>query len=54
VSFFPSRTPIGYPQIIVAFGALTLSLALLARLIRLLRNEAPERDTAASHPEESM
>lgn len=36
LSYFPSRTPLGLPQLILCLGPLSLVLALLARLLRLV------------------
>jgi TRAP-type C4-dicarboxylate transport system permease small subunit len=42
VTYFPSATPVGYPQLLIATGPCVLELALIARLIRLLRRESPD------------
>ena len=42
VSIHLSHTPLAYPQSLFALSACVLTLALVARLIRLLLNEAPE------------
>lgn len=42
VSIHISHTPLAYPQLLFALGVCTLPLAMVARLIRLLLNEAPE------------
>ena len=47
-SFFPSETPLAWPQTAVAFGISLISLALVARLIRLVIGEAPESAAAGS------
>ena len=39
-------TPLVIPQAAIAFGATLFSLQLLARLVRLLRNEPPEDEAA--------
>jgi len=46
VSFYPSATPLAFPQLIFAVGPLVLSLALVARLIRLLQGQAPDLSSA--------
>lgn len=48
LSFFPSETPLAWPQTAVAFGVTLISLALFARLIRLVINEATESAAAGS------
>lgn len=35
VSYFPSQTPLAYPQLLMAIGPTTLSFACLARILRL-------------------
>ena len=47
-SFFPSETPLAWPQTAVAFGISLIALALAARLIRLVIGEAPESVAAGS------
>lgn len=42
VSYYSSETPLAIPQFILAFGPLILTLALCARLVRLLRGETLE------------
>ena len=42
VSYFVMQTPMWIPQALVALGALMLSLALLARLLRLAMGDAPD------------
>ncbi len=42
VSFFPSATPLWLPQALFALGPVILTLALFARIIRLLQRQAPE------------
>jgi TRAP-type C4-dicarboxylate transport system permease small subunit len=46
VSYFPSATPLAYPQLLMAVGPCLLLLALVARLIRLFRNEPPDLGAA--------
>lgn len=41
-SYFPSRTPLVYPQAVLAIGVWLLVLAFVGRLIRLLIGDAPE------------
>lgn len=41
-SYYPSQTPLAWPQLVLAAGPAVLALAFLARLIRLARGEAPE------------
>lgn len=48
VSYFPSETPLAWPQTAMAFGITLISLALAARLIRLAIGEAPESAEAGS------
>ena len=48
VSYFPSETPLAWPQTAVGFGIVLISLALFARLIRLVIKEAPESAAAGS------
>lgn len=43
VSYFPSETPLAWPQTALTFGICLLTLALSARLIRLLIGEAPQK-----------
>ena len=43
LSYYPSRTPLWIPQLVLAAGWAVLTLGLVARLIRLIRGEAPER-----------
>lgn len=45
-SSFPTRTPLVYPQGVLAAGMVILALGLLARLIRLATGETPERPGA--------
>lgn len=47
-TFLPSETLLWPPQAVVAFGALLLTLQLLARLIRLSINEPPDIDAPGS------
>ena len=42
VSFYPSATPLAFPQLMFSIGPLVLALALLARLIRLVFDLPPE------------
>ncbi len=42
LTYFPSATPIGYPQLLIAVGPCILELALVARLIRLLTGQPPD------------
>ncbi len=44
VSYFPSETPLAWPQTALTFGICLLTLALLARLIRLVIGEDLEND----------
>jgi TRAP-type C4-dicarboxylate transport system permease small subunit len=48
LSYFPSATPLAYPQILLAMGPTILALALSARLIRLVRREAPDLGATAT------
>ena len=41
-SYFPTATPLWLPQALLAAGPVILALALLARLVRLLRGEEAE------------
>src|SRR6056297_2176376 len=50
VSYYPSRTPLAFPQSVLALGLLLLTLALLARAIRLALDEPPEAGPAAPRP----
>ena len=45
VSYFVMQTPLAWPQGLMAFGAVLLALALLARAIRLLIGDAPDLGT---------
>lgn len=54
VSFYPSRTPLVFPQALFAFGAITLSLALVARLIRVWIGDPPEVGDANDRPAEHI
>lgn len=47
LSYYPTATPLAWPQSVLAFGMATLALALLARLMRLLIGEAPEAPAPA-------
>lgn len=51
VSYYTSATPLIYPQALLAFGATVLTLALIARALRLLANEAPEAPAPAGSGE---
>jgi TRAP-type C4-dicarboxylate transport system permease small subunit len=48
LSYFPSATPIAYPQLLIALGPCVLELALAARLIRLLTGRQADLDRAAT------
>jgi len=48
VSYFAMQTPLAWPQAIMAAGAVLLSAALVARLLRLLIGDAPDLATDAS------
>ncbi len=48
LSYFPSETPLAWPQTAMAVGISLISLALFARLIRLVIGEAPESAAAGS------
>lgn len=50
-SFFPTRTPLVYPQGVLAAGLVILALGLAARLIRLAMGQAPERAGAPENGE---
>ncbi len=54
VSFYPSRTPLVYPQALFALGLVTLSLALVARLVRIWLGEATETGDANDRPAEHV
>ncbi|MSO98678.1 MAG: TRAP transporter small permease [Rhodospirillaceae bacterium] len=47
VSYFSSATPLAIPQLLLAAGPCVLTLAMSARLIRLLRGEPPDLGHAA-------
>jgi len=47
LSYFSSATPLAYPQLLLALGPCILTLAMSARLIRLLRGEAPDLGAAS-------
>jgi len=47
VSYFASETPLAYPQMLFALGPVILTLAVFARLVRLLRGDELEDSTAA-------
>jgi len=53
LSFFPSETPMAWPQTALTFGICLLTLALLARLIRLIMGEATERAVNNANLEET-
>lgn len=46
-SYFPSETPLVYPQTMLALGFVLLALAFVARLIRLLRGQPAEQNPPA-------
>jgi TRAP-type C4-dicarboxylate transport system permease small subunit len=52
VSYYPSRTPVWIPQMVLAVGWGLLTLGVLARLLRLVAGEPPEtpRATAKADP----
>jgi TRAP-type C4-dicarboxylate transport system permease small subunit len=54
VSFYPSRTPLVYPQALFALGMVTLSLALVARLVRIWLGEPTEIGDANDRPAEHI
>ncbi|MEM1314262.1 MAG: TRAP transporter small permease [Pseudomonadota bacterium] len=55
VSFYPTATPLVFPQSLLAASLVILALGLLARLLRLALNEAPETARAdEAHPEEEF
>ncbi len=47
LSFYPTRTPLFYPQAMLAASIWILTLAMLARLIRLITGQAPDDRSAA-------
>lgn len=53
LSFYPTRTPLFYPQAMLAASFWVLTLAMLARLIRLVIGEAPDDKppTVGAQPE---
>jgi TRAP-type mannitol/chloroaromatic compound transport system permease small subunit len=53
VSYFPSETPLAWPQTAFTFGLCLLSLALLARLIRLVIGEEAEVSADKKNLEET-
>jgi TRAP-type C4-dicarboxylate transport system permease small subunit len=53
LSFFPSETPMAWPQTALTFGICLLTLALLARLIRLTIGEATEKAVDNENLEEA-
>ncbi len=46
VSYYSSETPLAYPQALLAVGPAVLTLALVARILRLLTGRLPEVKTA--------
>ena len=46
VSYYSSETPLAYPQALLAIGPAVLTLALVARILRLLTGRVPEVKTA--------
>ncbi|MEO1687823.1 MAG: TRAP transporter small permease, partial [Pseudomonadota bacterium] len=52
VSFYPTETPLVYPQAMLATSLTLLALGLLARALRLMRGEAAEAARAGATPEE--
>lgn len=54
VSYFPSETPLAWPQTALTFGICLLTLALLARLIRLLIGEETEKEKDKNLEETSL
>lgn len=46
VSYFASETPLAYPQMLFALGPVILTLAVFARLVRLLRGDVLEHADA--------
>ncbi len=46
VSYYSSETPLAYPQALLAIGPAVLTLALIARILRLLTGRVPEVKTA--------
>jgi TRAP-type C4-dicarboxylate transport system permease small subunit len=52
-SFYPSETPLAWPQTALAIGIALISLALLARLIRIVINEPTESSKAGAGLEET-
>lgn len=42
LSYYSSETPLAYPQAMLAIGLIVLTLALVARMIRLVYGEAPD------------
>jgi TRAP-type C4-dicarboxylate transport system permease small subunit len=47
LSYYSSATPLALPQLILSMGPCVLTLAMSARLIRLLRQEPPDLGRAA-------
>jgi len=54
VSFYPTMTPLVYPQSLLAISLVLLALGLVARLIRLLADEPPEATRTATPAEEEF
>ena len=50
VSFTPTATPLYIPQTVVAVGAALFTLQLLARLVRLLIDDAPDLPPSSDTP----
>ncbi len=48
LSYFPSETPLAWPQTAMAFGITLISFALAARLIRLVIGEQTESEAAGA------
>jgi len=46
VSYYPSRTPVWIPQMVLTAGWALLTLGFVARILRLIAGEAPETDPA--------
>ncbi|MEM6440619.1 MAG: TRAP transporter small permease [Pseudomonadota bacterium] len=54
VSFYPTATPLVFPQSLLAASLLILALSLLARVIRLLIDEPAETDRIAAPEQEEF
>ncbi|MDA1057248.1 MAG: TRAP transporter small permease, partial [Proteobacteria bacterium] len=54
LSIFPTETPLGWPQTAFSFGICLLTLALLARLIRVVIDEAPDSSGGENKLEETV